>query len=189
MNANIFMNRVNESDIINSIIKVIDTEDLVGAVLRVHLISELLIDSWICARTDCNELFGTREDDRLQIECSKKISLARNLGLPKEICTLLKKLNKVRNDFAHKIESSDIDDKDMLSLIDLTKNLSSKLNNGFSIKTTTAFYRKDGSLICEIHIDESSEFNKFKLIIVINILIMAFTQDVSSKHTGAWDKD
>lgn len=187
MNASIFMERISNKVLAEPLIKIVDTEDIVGVVLRFHLLTELLIDSWICAKTSCAGLFGTEDDDRLLIECSNKIKMAENLGLPKEICSLVRKINKVRNDFAHRMNPDEIQKKHMSGLITLTKNLSQTIPDMDLTKEQGRFRDKNGNVICEIGIDDDTDHDKYKLLIMFYVILKAFTNNVSSTHSGKWD--
>ncbi len=73
------------------------TEDIIGAVLRIHFCFERFLDLWCNKITNCEDFF-----DFGRITFSMKIEISKKLGLPIELAAVFKKFNTIRNNFAHK---------------------------------------------------------------------------------------
>lgn len=93
----------------------LNTNDTIGAVLRIHFCCEHIIDIWCNKVTSNEDFFGFG-----RTYFSMKVSIAKKLGLPAEIAAFLKNLNNLRNDFAHQtnfvISNQKLDD--MRHLVD-----------------------------------------------------------------------
>ncbi len=85
------------------------TEDLLGAMLRIHFILEAFLDIWCNKITNCEDFFGLKRFTSFD----NKLEISKKLGLPSELAVVFKLFNKLRNKFAHKpnyvICSNDLD--------------------------------------------------------------------------------
>lgn len=83
----------------------INTKDLIGAVLRIHFCLEEFLNVWCSKITQCENFFDF--NDRVSFEM--KLAIAKKLGLSNELHAIFKVINKIRNKFAHKtnVEISD----------------------------------------------------------------------------------
>ncbi|WP_241647300.1 hypothetical protein [Rosenbergiella metrosideri] len=183
------MDSLQNKDISKPLIKAVDTDDIVGAVLRIHLIAELLIDSWISARTSCPNIFGSNKKDRILIECSKKISIAERLGLPGNVCKVISKINTIRNDFAHKINPDDIKEDDMVGLIQSATNMVNETSEAPIEDHTLRINDENEVLKYEITIKSPPELNKYKLLMILLLAMKIITNHVAKNHKGKWDSN
>lgn len=93
----------------------LNTNDTIGAVLRIHFCCEHIIDLW------CNKITSNKDFfDFGRTNFIMKVSIAKKLGLPAEISSFLKNINNLRNSFAHEtnfvISNQKLDD--MRHLVD-----------------------------------------------------------------------
>ncbi|MDA5609172.1 hypothetical protein [Pasteurella multocida] len=124
MNTNIFTQIFTENldDLVKFINDALITKDTIGSVLRMHLLCEKIIETYICAICNQANLFGNQEKTSIIIECDKKLSMAKNLGLHNTIYNLLKNINSIRNNLAHNILSDPLPNNRIESSLDLVKN-------------------------------------------------------------------
>lgn len=73
-----------------------NTQDLIGAVLRVHFCLEEFLNIWCNKVTDNNDFF-----DFGFIGFDKKIKIAVKLGLSESLAGIFKLFNSIRNKYAH----------------------------------------------------------------------------------------
>ena len=64
MNARIFMDYYHEIDFPSLFARAVESDDDVGTTLRIHLLCERMVEAWICACCDCQDLFG-RDKNKL----------------------------------------------------------------------------------------------------------------------------
>ena len=81
------------------LVAALETEDVLGAVLRAQLQVEQTIELFLNANVadDMWEVVGS-----LPQNFAQKVALAAALGFPKELCFAANALNQIRNKFAHK---------------------------------------------------------------------------------------
>lgn len=73
-----------------------NTQDLIGAVLRVHFCLEEFLNIW------CNKITNNKDFfDFGFIGFDKKIQIAVKLGLPENLAGIFKLFNSIRNKYAH----------------------------------------------------------------------------------------
>lgn len=95
---------------INVIIALLDTNDDIGAVLRIHFLLENLLELWCSKITGYEDFFDF--DDRISF--NMKLKLAKKLEMNPEVASFIKVFNTFRNDMAHlkgSIISDDVLDK------------------------------------------------------------------------------
>ncbi|WP_141057496.1 hypothetical protein [Stenotrophomonas rhizophila] len=92
----------------------LETEDVIGAVLRAQLQVEQTIELFLVANAaeDMWEVV-----DSLPQSFAQKVVLAAALGFPKELCFAANALNQIRNKFAHKAGWA-LKDADIQKLVD-----------------------------------------------------------------------
>ncbi|MBN6528556.1 hypothetical protein JZM32_11155 [Acinetobacter pittii] len=84
------------------------TSDELGSVLRAHFCLEEFLDVW------CNTITNVKDFlDIGFIGFDKKLLIAKKLGLPDELSVVLKKFNKLRNNYTH--DSSSVLNIDILN--------------------------------------------------------------------------
>ncbi|HFV9294905.1 TPA: hypothetical protein ACIAIE_004796 [Serratia fonticola] len=75
--------------------------DEVGSVLRMHLYLERVIEAWVAAVTDNPKVFSSQSGSFFSF--SVKLEIAKNFDLPIDLYTAIYMINKLRNQFSHKI--------------------------------------------------------------------------------------
>lgn len=73
-----------------------NTEDLIGAVLRIHFCLEEFLNIWCNKITNNNDFF-----DFGFIGFDKKIKISKKLGLPEDLSDIFHLFNGIRNKYAH----------------------------------------------------------------------------------------
>ena len=87
----------------NLITALINTHDLIGAILRIHFCLEEFIKLWCNKVTNTDDFFDLGKGKFITFDL--KLALAKKLGLPKDIATIFKLINGIRNKFAHNINA------------------------------------------------------------------------------------
>ena len=96
-------------DRLDGLIKSLTSEDMLGAVIRLHLYIEYELNVFIAARASA-KIFDTRKR-----KYSQRIDKAMALGLLPDLEKPLRKIGRIRNDFAHNLDHIlSIDDVDSL---------------------------------------------------------------------------
>ncbi|EOI1327382.1 TPA: hypothetical protein ACIJOS_001870 [Citrobacter koseri] len=117
MNKNIFNEMVlyNEQtwERLSSMMK---SEDDIGVVLRLHLITEKIIEAWCCAASN-NPKFFDGFGENLTMSYAAKLKLASNFGLNDFSYQELKEINRIRNARSHQIDNAQITDKEIQKMI------------------------------------------------------------------------
>lgn len=96
------------------------SEDDIGVVLRVHLLTEKMLEAWCCAASD-NPLFFDGFGEYLSMSYMAKLKLATNFGLNQFTYNELKFINKIRNARSHQIDNAAITDAEINSLMNLIR--------------------------------------------------------------------
>ncbi|ELZ3335885.1 hypothetical protein UL076_004612 [Klebsiella pneumoniae] len=92
--------------------------DEIGSVLRMHLYLERVIEAWVSAATDNPKVFSSQSNSFFTF--SVKLEIAKNFDLPSDLYTATKMINKLRNDFSHKIHKK-IEDIEIRNIEDALK--------------------------------------------------------------------
>lgn len=187
MNCQIFIDlitkRIQPSQILESII----CTDLLGSVLRSHLICENLVEAWVCAACSQADLFGD-ENNRIVIEFETKLRIARNVGLPKSIYESFKIINRIRNNLAHNLHLNDICQKHIDSLYDNINNYMIETDDTPLQKCYMNEFDENGMLKqCYLVTDKSTPNQKKLSIIVLTIFRKVMSTVVkhnTSRSTG-----
>ena len=133
----------------NRVINALDSDDVIGTVLRLHLMCEQALEARICAICNQENLFGRNSNGNFIIEFDSKAKMALALGLNKTLFNLIKKINTIRNQLAH-TSLEDVPSRHIESCWALTRKLADELkfeldsefgvkalkNNGEEIKIT-----------------------------------------------------
>lgn len=171
MNKQMFINKVNEIGVNKLLIQAIQTEDDIGAVLRIHLLSERLSEAWICAACDADNFFG-EGNYSVRINCSDKFKLARNLGVPDELYSALKMINSIRNNLAHGSGHNLISDESIDKLVNLLKGFQlENQSNKWGVDVPLLVNGQDGLTSCEYSIYDKNTPNRIKLYICFSFLM------------------
>lgn len=84
----------------NLLIILVTSTDPIGVVLRIHFCIEAFLDLWCKKITNTEDFF-----DFGFIGFDKKLSIAKKLGFPEDVACAFKRINKIRNKFAHDIDA------------------------------------------------------------------------------------
>lgn len=123
MNPVIFMKIFGEIDISKLFLNIDQNDDELGSVLRIHLLCERLLDAWIAAHLDKEDLFQNSASEKIKFNPSYgiKLGLAKKLGLHTGLCSCLQTINKIRNSFAHRYDCEPLTEKDMQAMATILK--------------------------------------------------------------------
>ncbi|CZW22192.1 hypothetical protein L8P35_10805 [Enterobacter cloacae] len=125
MNPAIFIKIFGKVDISKLFLSIDQNEDELGSVLRVHLLCERLLDAWIAAHLDREDLFENSAGEKIKFNPSygMKLGLAKKLGMNAGLCSCLQTINKIRNSFAHRYDCEPLLDKDMQAMASILKEI------------------------------------------------------------------
>lgn len=167
MNTQIFTNLVGELGLPGMTLQTAFTEDDIGAILRIHLMTEKLVESWICAACNQADFFGKGED-RIKIDYDEKIKIAKNLSFPSALYNALKTINKIRNDAAHLHNFSGIPNNKIDSLKDTLNGyrLNEYKGDKHSDEMPMELYNSDGSIKGTYSMNSSETPNRLKLFLL-----------------------
>lgn len=96
------------------LVAALETEDVLGAVLRAQLQVEQTIELFLNANV-ADDMWEVV--DSLPQSFAQKVALAAALGFPKELCFAANALNQIRNKFAHKAGWA-LKEEDIQKLVD-----------------------------------------------------------------------
>ncbi|MBP2167021.1 hypothetical protein J2125_000213 [Erwinia toletana] len=94
------------------------TEDDIGAVLRLHLLLEKDLEVWCACSSENGKIFAGFGEN-LSLEFSAKNQLAYNFDLSEDLYKVIKRFNKIRNVRAHQVDNFAITDAEIDSLTSL----------------------------------------------------------------------
>ncbi|KAA5961010.1 MULTISPECIES: hypothetical protein [Pantoea] len=188
MDARVFMEYYTAIDVNDLLLKAATIDDDVGTTLRLHLISERLIESWICACCNNAGLFG-QDKNRVLVECSAKIEMAINLGLPEHLGKAFKVLNSLRNDIAHNPIKNSIPDSRIQSFAEKTDNHIRLSSDVTLSKRYVTVNSPDGNEVATVTMASDSSQNRLKLCLIFSVLMQEMMKFVASKHDKQWDND
>lgn len=187
MNARIFMDYCHTIDVSSLLLRATLSDDDIGTALRLHLFCERMVEAWICACSDCPELFGS-DRHKVLIECNAKIAMAGNLGIPSELIKALKTFNSLRNDLAHNLSIQEIQDSRIQSLKDtLSEYFKSHPIEPSLEEAKVGIFDEQGKLTEEVSLNSDSSKNRLKLVMLFAKLMQALLQFVAANHKGQWD--
>lgn len=187
MNARIFMDYCQAIDVSALMLRAVQSDDDIGTTLRLHLLCERMVEAWICTCSDCPELFGT-ERQKVLIECSAKIAMAGNLGIPSELIKALKTFNSLRNELAHNPAMQKIADSRIQSLKDTLTDYCKQYPVGPNLEESkVGIFDEHGQLTEEVSLGSDSSKNRLKLVLLFSKLMHALIQFVAVNHKESWD--
>jgi len=110
MNFNLFKNIFGANIMSNKTISASLSEDDLGVLLRVHLLSERFLEAFISASIDKGDLYhgATKDKEKSERGYFSKLNTAKELGLPEATFEALRELNSARNEAAHQLDSDSI---------------------------------------------------------------------------------
>lgn len=94
---------------LDTIIALINTKDLIGAVLRIHFCLEEFLNIWCDKITICEDFFNLGRGKYIGFDM--KLAISKKLGLPSDLAEVFMLFNRVRNKFAHKTNVVITDDE------------------------------------------------------------------------------
>lgn len=79
----------------------VSSNDFLGAIIRIDLICESILEAWVCAVCSQPELFKQAKHSNGFIMFGHKAILAENTGLDSDVIKIFNRVNQIRNNFAH----------------------------------------------------------------------------------------
>jgi len=176
MNSAIFQRLFGNEVIGNAIISCSESEDDVGVVLRLHLITENYLEAFICSAIQLEHLFDTdlSNGKPFKLNYYKKLEFASKLGLPNSSLKALEKLNHLRNQLAHRIQSDLVDDATITSLSDHVRSIDGDTTLPL-VEEQAEFFNFDGSSRAKYSVTSVETPNRIKLMILVLALIRRTT--------------
>lgn len=172
MNVTMLKDFVEGADFADGLIAVSETEDNLGSVLRVHLLSEMFLEAFICSSIGNKELFDPKPLDkvRFNLTYSNKLKLAFKLGLPAPVFNSMNTLNELRNGFAHNLGQSEIKDSYLESMVSHINKIEG--TGDFPLSEQGAqFFNKDGTVRAKYSLESNETPNRVKLLILYAALV------------------
>ncbi|VVJ28262.1 hypothetical protein [Klebsiella variicola] len=102
----------NERDMHLRVMAFMENSDELGFILTIHLVCERIVETWIEAASNNRNLFH----DIKSLSFSAKLQMAKNCDIPEYFYIFSRKLNIVRNQFAHNLEKTSISNDDLRNL-------------------------------------------------------------------------
>ncbi|MDG2941163.1 hypothetical protein [Exercitatus varius] len=168
-----------------SLILAVQTEDIIGTVLRLHLFCEKTIEAYICGMCNQEQLLGYNlsNNDKFIIDFSIKLKMAKSIGLPQKLYKVLSKLNLIRNAIAH-VKDVDIPKNHLQSaktmLIDYLKEKDSSIHiNQYGLELNN----DDGSPMYKRTFGDNDLSNK-DLFIVISVNVIHEIAQIAAKEAN-----
>nr|UOP05346.1 hypothetical protein LVJ77_03890 [Conchiformibius kuhniae] len=147
------------------------TDDIIGSVLRTHLTAEQILTAWIYAA--CNRenfLHGT------QLTFGIKLTIADNLGLPEYASKIFRNINKIRNKLAHSGTEAEIDP----DLLQSTKDLFHRyIAHTYDPKQQygISFFDTDGNAEVQAAWNDSEQPPHITLAVMVSLVLCKLAQD------------
>ncbi|EOL8949898.1 hypothetical protein ACM92B_002458 [Cronobacter dublinensis] len=178
MNPLIFIRIFGEVDISKLIFSIDQNGDELGSVLRVHLLCERLLDAWIAAQLDREDLFENSAGEKIKFNpgFGMKLGLAKKLGMNAGLCSCLHTINKIRNSFAHRYDCEPLLDKDMQKMASILKGIPLPGKVKTLDDVDFKIFDNSGKEITSYYFNDKSTPNRIRLIIIFsNILARVVT--------------
>ncbi|ENU0754767.1 MULTISPECIES: hypothetical protein [Enterobacteriaceae] len=86
--------------------------DQLSAVLVIHMVCEKILETWIEASSHNKNFFN----NSVSLTFNNKLIIAKNFSFPNECFQFMKKLNAIRNKFAHQIDKTEMTEEEINSL-------------------------------------------------------------------------
>jgi hypothetical protein len=162
MNIKNFHDAFRDKETNLQMIEALRSPDEVGSVLRMHLYLERVIEAWVAAVTDNPKVFASQSGSLFSF--SAKLEIAKNFDLPSDLYSAIKMINKIRNDFSHKINKK-IDEIEIKNIENTLKK--SKYHKDIPSLTSMSF-------ILDGHRKSYKECdNKFKFCTICTFIIVS----------------
>lgn len=168
MNAKMFIELGGHSNNVNILFDAITTDDLLGTVLRIHLACEQLVEFWIFSAVNNENIFN-EDNGRLSVNFYSKLVIANNLGLPSTLFNVIKKINHIRNKFAHRNTNISISESDFISMIDNLNNCKLTVPDFSVIEGVTTFNINNTTV--DYCLGDESTPDKYRLAIIYSHLL------------------
>lgn len=180
MNVFIFANHFTSINISDLYLKAMLMDDDIGTTLRLHLISERIVESWICASCGYDSVFVNKKNP-VKIDAIEKINMAMNMGFPTGAGRAFQVLNALRNDIAHNPLKSSIPDSRIQSLAEITNNY--LIDSGWKpLKDRKAeIFDEKGNLQTTITI-KSNCANRLKLCFIFSQILAVIIELAAKEH-------
>lgn len=185
MNTFIFRKLFDSDSVTNAMIASTESKDDLGVVLRLHLITETFLEAFICSAIKNESLFSTEGGRPFKLNYYKKLEFAAKLGLPQSSFKALDKLNTLRNNLAHQIQTDFINDSIIESLSSFVRNIDGDATLPLH-EEMAEFFNEDGSQRARYSFKSTDTPNRVKLIILVSSLIrrtMGKTHGFYQLHT------
>lgn len=180
MNPTIFRDIFDSDSVVHAMIATSESEDDLGCILRLHLISETYLEAYISSALEHPELFSDTPPDgvSLQMNYASKAQLAFKLGLHINAYKALVLINKVRNKAAHRINNELITSDLLNNLKNYAHNIgirSPNELNGHGAK----FYNDDETLRVSYPFSSEQTPNRVKLMIILSAIFTWAAEDAN----------
>ena len=172
MDKRIFHKLFGSVSVGGAIVSSFESEDDIGVVLRIHLITEAFLEAFICAAVGNEKIFDNSKSDAIffKLNYHSKLGLAYKLGLPVPAYKVLEKLNSLRNKLAHRIDEVIISDNVIATMANFTKEIDGDKSFPL-IEEKAEFFKPDGTSEKVYSLSSPSTPNRIKLLIVMVALI------------------
>ncbi|MFE8048137.1 hypothetical protein [Brenneria goodwinii] len=173
MNIQSFINYYGTIGMAQPMIKIANSEDDLGVVLRIHLLCEKFLEAWICGITGHDNLFiEAPQTGDFKMEFSQKLKMCQLTGLPESAYKSIKKINDIRNSFAHRLSVTAIQDSEIDSVHHhvgrLAETYLSFPLSEFQMET----YDEDGQTKYRYELESRDTPNRAKLVCLYSALTM-----------------
>ncbi|WP_445511922.1 hypothetical protein [Salinicola sp. V024] len=163
------------------ILKLVNVNDDIATVLRLHLVIENILDLWVSKATQHPEILAHG-----RFSFAHKLALAEGSGLPKDLAKAYGHINKIRNQIAH-AKTEELSDSQVESMASLTDNIRTKIKENDSLKVKELHLGVGGTSPSGENVTQQVEYiassNRIKLIIAGCILltksVALFTSELS----------
>ncbi|MDX7988643.1 hypothetical protein FE392_15105 [Xenorhabdus sp. 12] len=140
------------------------TDDVIGSVLRIHLMCEQILESWICAACNQKDFFGDGDKRRIRINFETKLNIARNVGLPEPLYNSIQIINRIRNTIAHNHECKEIPSDKIIALVNFLDSYRLDIPAGkHSSEMDMQVFNEDGSVKGSYSFSDPETPNQIKL--------------------------
>lgn len=151
------------------ILKLVNVNDDIATVLRLHLVIENILELWVAKATQHSEILTYG-----RFSFSHKLALAEGSGLPKDLAKAYGHINKIRNQIAH-AKTEELSESQVESMAALTDNVRTQIKESDSLKVKKSHFCVGGTLPSGEDVTQQLEYaassNRIKLIIAGCILL------------------
>ncbi|MDE1486771.1 hypothetical protein KKI90_10275 [Xenorhabdus bovienii] len=163
MNPQLFVNQIGELNLPELTLQAALIDDVIGSILRIHLVCEQLLESWICAACNQGDFFGDG-NKRVRINFETKLNISRNVGLPAPLYNSIRIINKIRNEVAHDHYFKDIPNDKIRNLVNFLDGYRLDCpTDKHSDEMPMKIFNEDGSVKSSYSFNDPDTPNKIKL--------------------------